>query len=89
VTDVTFADVQPVFAYRDPKLYFVPEGVQVVRNLPLAPQTGTGIKTPRQPAPTEARAAVEFLRYRRDNLRAIIERTRGEFRGIREWSLFP
>jgi hypothetical protein len=37
----------------------------------------------------EASAASDFLKYRRTNLRRIIDQHRSEFRGIRQWSLFP
>jgi hypothetical protein len=46
---VRFADIQPAFANRDPKLYFVPEGVHVVHDLPTIPKAG--IKVRRQPPP--------------------------------------
>ena len=39
--------------------------------------------------PEEATVAVDFLKYRRDSLRGIIDRNRREFRGITQWSLFP
>ena len=32
--------------------------------------------------------AVDSFRYRRDNLRGIIDRNRREFRGVTQWSLF-
>jgi metallo-beta-lactamase class B len=55
VTDVAFADIQPVFAYRDPKLYFVPEGLPIVRDLPTIPQAGIKVRRqPTPPAPTSA-----------------------------------
>jgi len=47
--DVRFADIQPAFANRDPTLYFVPEGVPVVRDLPTIPEAG--IKVRRRPPP--------------------------------------
>jgi len=34
VVDVSFADIAPVFAYRDPKQYFLPKGIAVLRELP-------------------------------------------------------
>lgn len=38
---------------------------------------------------SEAAAAADFLKYRRDNLRRIIDQHRTEFRGVKQWSLFP
>ncbi len=35
---------------------------------------------------SEAREAIDFLRYRRDNLHAIMMRNKGEFRSIQQWS---
>ena len=43
---------------------------------------GLGIGT------AEADAALEFLKFRRDNLSNLIERHRAEFKGIANWSLF-
>ena len=37
---------------------------------------------------SEADAAIDFLRYRRDNLHDIITRNKAEFRAIHQWSLF-
>ena len=39
-------------------------------------------------AEEEANAAIEFLRYRRDHLRDIIDGGRHEFTAIQQWSLF-
>jgi hypothetical protein len=36
----------------------------------------------------ESQGAVDFVRYRRDNLKSIIDDNRREFRGIQQWSLF-
>ncbi len=36
---------------------------------------------------TEAKAGVDFLKHRRDDLRRIIETGKAEFRGISQWSL--
>lgn len=38
---------------------------------------------------TEAVAAVDFLKYRRDNFRRIIDSSRTQFGGIQQWSLLP
>jgi hypothetical protein len=37
----------------------------------------------------ETKAAIGFLKRRRDNLRSIVEAHRGEFHSIQQWSLFP
>ena len=37
----------------------------------------------------EAAAGIDFLRYRRGQLRSIIHGSRAEFRAIQQWGLFP
>jgi acetyl esterase/lipase len=47
VVDVAFADILPVFAYRDPQLYFAPGDIQVVRDFPVRPEASG--RKPRRP----------------------------------------
>lgn len=37
----------------------------------------------------EARAGIDFLKHRRDNIQQIVQNFRAEFRGITQWGLFP
>jgi hypothetical protein len=48
--EVALADIRPLFAYGDPKLFFVPENVGIVRDLPTQAEAGVKVVPRRTPA---------------------------------------